>query len=207
MPNGRRLVGLLACVLAISIALPANAPAAKGRRPPPVPACAHFSEAAMAGILHSGRLTLEGNPNNDCLWLGLIPGHYRPALSIHIQAVSKAVYLQSEHAAKLEASATGGEFGNTVIPAFKLPAAAFEVTRRVEPAGLPPCNSTEMQVFGPPLCSGEPAQTTVSTNAWGPIKHKGPSFEVSVAEAGQSGDVYLLHVLLLAKAIFSGQIH
>jgi hypothetical protein len=64
-----------------------------------------------------------------------------------------------------------------------------------------------MQVFGPPLCSGGPPWTSVSVDAWGPIRRKGPPLEVSVGESGQSGDVYLLHALLVAKAIFSGQIH
>jgi hypothetical protein len=63
-----------------------------------------------------------------------------------------------------------------------------------------------MHVFGPLLCSGEPPWTSVSVDAWGSIKHKGPTVEVSVAESAQSGDVHLLHVLLLAKAIFSGQV-
>jgi len=207
MPRGRRMIGLLLCMLALSIALPAVAPAAKSRRPA-IPACAHFSVAAMASIVASGPLTLEGDANNACLWVGLIAGHYRPFLTIHIQAVSKAVYLRSEHDAKIEAAATGALFGNTIISVFKLPAAAFDVTRRVEPGGLPECEGGgEMQVFGPPLCSGEPPWTSVSVDAWGPIKRKGPPLEVSVGEAAQSGDVYLLHVLLLAKAIFAGQIH
>lgn len=205
--RGRRIVSVLLAMLALAIALPAVAPAAKGKRPA-IPACSHFSVAAMARIIASGPLTLEGDTNNTCLWVGLIADHYRPSLSIHIQAVSKAVFLQSEHAARIESAHDGSAFGNTISSVFKLPAGAFDETHRVEPAGLPPCEGGgQMQVFGPPLCSGEPPWTSVSVDAWGPINHKGPSLEVSVAESAQSGDVYLLHVLLLAKAIFAGQLH
>jgi len=205
--RGRHVIGLLLCMLVVSTALPTAAAAVKGRHSP-IPACAHFSEAAIASILGSGRLTLEGDANNACLWVGLIAGHYRPIVTIHIQAASKGLYLRSEQAAKIQAARDGGLFGNTIIPQFKLPAAAFDVTNRVEPAGLPECEATpQMQVFGPPLCRGEPPWTSVSVDAWGPIKHKGPPLEVSVGESAQSGDFYLLHVLLLGKAIFSGHIH
>jgi hypothetical protein len=204
--RGGRMLRLLLSMLAVAIALPAVAPAAKGKRPA-IPNCAHFSVAAMARIVASGPLTLEGDTNDGCLWVGLIANHYRPSLSIHIEAVSKAIFLRSEHAAKIESAHDGSLFGNTISSVFKLPAGAFDETHRVEPAALPPCDGGQMQVFGPPLCSGEPAWTSVSVDAWGPINHRGPSLEVSVGESAQSGDVYLLHVLLLAKAIFAGQIH
>ena len=206
MRRARRVIGLLGCTLALSVALPAAAPA-DGARTASIPACAHFSEPAMASILVSGRLTLESGANNSCLWVGLIANHYRPTLEIHIQAVSRAIFLASEHAAKIEATRKGSAFGSTIAAMFKLPPAAFDVTNRVEPTGLPPCAGGEMQVFGPPLCSGEPPWTSFAVDAWGPIKHKGQSLEVSVTESGQSGDAHLLEVILLTKAIFAGQIH
>lgn len=204
--RGRSGVGLLACLLALGLALPAAAPANTARTAS-IPSCAHFSGGAMASILGSGHLTLESGAGNSCLWVGLIADHYRPTLAIHIQAVSRAVFLASEHAEKIEANRKGSSFANTILATFKLPSAAFDVSNRVEPTGLPPCEGGEMQVFGPPLCSGEPPWSSFAVDAWGPIRHKGQSLEVSVTESAQSGDTYLLRVLLLTKAIFAGQIH
>ncbi len=192
------LLALLALVVAIP-ALAATVPRKKAK--PAIPSCSHLSTTAMARVLGSTSLTLIGKHANLCVWEATRPGHYNETLAIDIIPGIKSVYKLAEADGMKNAAKEGKQFGTLFLRHYPWKAAFF-VTKSTYNDGLEPCPPEHtMPRYGPPECSGDPSWTTIDVDSYN------SKLMVSIGAAGQVGDVYLSHVIVLNKEILAGKIH
>jgi hypothetical protein len=192
--------GALLVLLAWALAMPAAAGAAR------VPNCAHFSPATMAKLTGSGSLSLQGRVPvaNSCVFKSgpPAPGRYADLLVVSVRATSRHVFEVAKR--QLSVHAAPG----AITHAIRLRGAiAFYVNVLVEGKG--PCRSpgAALPELGPPLCEGQPDQSTITVYTYATLKPRGPKVFVSVGESGTYGNVFSAPLIAITKAILSRRIH
>jgi hypothetical protein len=193
------------CLLAVSLAIAPTSVVAKTPHGGlgSVPSCSSLSRVAIADLVGTGSLTLQGKIGNLCEFTGHIPGHYLPMLDIQIEPYFPTVWKAAQSAAMKSATAQHSTYG-------RFSSKLFSVSGDKTSEGLPACEEGNT-IIGPlqqgPECAGQPESVHFSAIGYGPYKSGSLNLMVSTAVSAQLGDTYLSRMVALVQRLLSGKIH
>jgi hypothetical protein len=201
----RRAKVSILCLLAVSLAVAPASVVAKTPHggPGSAPSCSLLSRVAIANLVGTGSLTLQGKIGNLCEFTGHLPGHYLPMLDIQIEPYFPTVWKAAQSAAMKSAAAQHSTYG-------RFSSKLFFVSGDKTSEGLPACEEGNT-IIGPlqaaPECAGQPELVHFNAIGYGPYRSGSLQLMVSAAVSSQVGDTHLSGVIALVQRLLSGKIH